>query len=257
LAARQDQLGAGEVHLARALVLVALLSVPLLLSDFRTLHQQWPVRLGALAALLFLHVMLSAGAQRIARLPRRLLGWLATAAVLAGVFAAIAGGNQATMALHFWRMLPVAFAWTLLAAIIVLGRAMAAGHHVNDFLRWLGRAPMTSLESLLDGLRDFPPTQDHLALSGAELAGYDLDRLWSALDDTREAPVSLAWARARAGKDDAAEQWLDLLQRHEMTHALPVSRRRPLVVLLNLPVAASGSIAELRAGVILRLARTL
>lgn len=262
LAAGQGELAAGEVRLARALVLVALLSVPLLLSDFRTLHQQWPVRMGALAALLFVHVMLSAGAQQITRLPWRVLGWLLTATVLAAVFTVVAGGDRATMAVHFWRLLPVACAWTMLAAIIVLGRAMAAGHHINDFLRWLGRAPTTSLEALLGGLRDYPPTQDHLALADADLAGYELDQLWSALDEANHVPVSLAWARARTGDSDAdvrdaAEQWLDLLQRHEMTHALPVSRRRPLIVLLNLPVAASGSVAELRAGVILRLARAL
>lgn len=262
LTAGRDQLGAGEVRLARTLVLVSLLSVPLLLSDFRTLHQQVPIRLGALAALLFVHVMLSAGAQQIERLPGRLLGWLLAAAALAGLFAVVAGGDRAAMIEHFWRFLPVAYAWLLLAAIMVLGRAMAAGHRLNEFLRWLGRAPTSSLPELLSALRDYPPTQDHQVLSGDDLAGYDLGRLWSALAAADDAPVSITWARARAGDNDAeqrdaAEQWLDLLERHQMTHALPVSREQPLIVLLNLPVTASGSVAELRAGVILRLARAL
>ncbi len=262
LTAGRDQLGAGEIRLARTLVLVSLLSVPLLLSDFRTLHQQVPVRLGGLAALLFVHVMLSAGAQQITQLPWRLLGWLLAAAVLAGVFAVVGGGDRSAMIEHFWRFLPVAYAWLLLAAIVVLGRGMAASNRINDFLRWLGRAPITSLADLLAALRDYPPTQDHLALSGQDLSGYDLDRLWSALAGADDAPVSIAWARSRAsGGDvderDAAEQWLDLLERHQMTHALPVSRQQPLIVLLNLPVTASGSVAELRAGVILRLARAV
>lgn len=260
LVAGRDQLGAGEVRLARTLVLVALLSVPLLLSDFRTLHGQTPVRMGALAALLFVHVMLGAAAQQMSRLPWRLLGWLLAAAALAGLFAITAGGEREAVVERFWRFMPIAYAWLLLAAIIVLGRVLAVGNRINDFLRWLGKAPTTSLDDLLGSLRAYPPTQDHLALHSEDLRDYDLPGLWAVLDG--ETPVSIAWARARVGdgaehQRDAAEQWLDLLERHQMTHALPVSLERPLVLLLNLPVAASGSVAELRAGVILRLSRAL
>jgi hypothetical protein len=263
LATRRAQLGAEEIRLARALVVVALVSVPLLLSDFRTLHAQVPVRMGALGAMLFVYVMLAAAAgQSVTRLPLRLLGWLATAVAIAAVFALIDGGGRQMQFEQFWRGIPVACAWLLLMAIFGLSRSASATHQANDFIRWLANAPVTSLDAFVAALATYTPLQGCVILRGSDLSDYDLTKLWRAC--ASDEPVALAWARASAGARsgdtamaESAEQWLDLFERHQMTHALPVSTIRPLVVLLNLPVAAPGSVAHLRAAVLLRIARRL
>lgn len=262
LATRRAHLGAEEVRLARSLVVVALVSVPLLLSDFRTLHEQVPVRMGALGALLFVYVMLAAAAgQSVVRLPLRLLVWLTTAVAIAAVFALVDGGDRQSQIEQLWRGIPVACAWLLLMAIFGLSRSASAMHQANDFIRWLARAPMTSIDAFIAALASYPPTQGCIVLRESDLSSYELGTLWRSCDASDE-PVSLAWARAfsRTGdpiRAESAEQWLDLFERHEMTHALPVSMAPPLIVLLNLPVAAPGSAAHLRAAVLLRLARRL
>ena len=163
---------------------------------------------------------------------------------------------------QFWRGTPVACAWLLLMAIFGLSRSASATHQANDFIRWLANAPVTSLEAFVAALATYTPLQGCVILRGSDLSDYDLTKLWRAC--ASDEPVALAWARANAGARsgdtamaESAEQWLDLFERHQMTHALPVSTVRPLVVLLNLPVAAPGSVAHLRAAVLLRIARRL
>ena len=145
----------------------------------------------------------------------------------------------------------------LLTANVVRIESMSAESPGNVFLRWLLIARLDSSEGFLRSLRKLPQTEEHLVLTATELAGYSLDLLFAIADEQRE-PLSLADVRRLAlsgARVDAAEQLVDLLQKHQMTHALLVSREPPLVVLLNLPQGASAAIGELRAGVIQRLAR--
>lgn len=258
---RKARLGGNEMRLARALVVVALLSIPLLISDFRTLIGHPPVRLGAIGALLFVYVMLSAAANRLSpgRMIVKLSGWLVAAAALSLAFAAIAGLEPTMLRARFWLGLPVAYAWLLLTLVFISVRALSSQHRANDFLRWLQRAPLRDMDGFVASLEAYPATEDYRALHADDLGDYDLDLLWRVSDST--GPVSLQWARAQRLSPQAdmaaAEQWLDMLERYEMTHALPVSRSRPLVVLLNLPDTAPDSVEMLRAGIVLHLARSL
>ena len=252
---RDAELTANEQRLARTLVIVALLSVPLIISDYRLLPQLVPLRLDAIAALIFVYVMVSAAAHDLApwMLARRLVGWLFGAAVLAAVFALVAAGThdiEAPLVVG----VPVAYAWVLLSAIFAQCNAVSAGANANEFERWLKSAPLDSLTAFVESLSRYAQTQDYLALGAADLARYDLNELFATAEGSE--PVSLSWAREN-GRIGAAEQWLDLLERYQMTLALPVCVRRPLIVLLNLPAAGSGSIAHLRAALVLRVARHL
>jgi len=255
----QDDLSRNELRIVRAVVLSSFFAAPLVVTDFREEIGFFPVRLGALGALLFVYVLLNLSDTRgVARqLILRLALTLLAAMVLAGAFALSIHGLDAEMIEASWRGLPVGVAWMLLTAIVVRIASMSAQSPGNVFLRWLLLARLDSAEGFLRSLRKLSQTDEHLVLGTLELAGYSLDLMFQTADEQRGL-ISLTDARAWAltsTKADAAEQLVDLLEKHQMTHVLLISREPPLVVLLNLPQGASAAIGELRAGVIQRLAR--
>jgi hypothetical protein len=260
---RADDLSRNERQLARALLFAALLAVPLVITDFRgQLADLVPARLGALGALVLVYVLLSVIDREDVGLAliRRLSIAILVAALLAVAFAApmvAPGGDLLRASLS---ALPVALSCTLLAAIIVRMLAISSANEGNRFLRWLLHARLDSAESFLASLRHFPQTADFVIVAPEQLASYSLDSLCGLLDSRREA-VSLrearAWIQSADARLDAAEQLADLLERHEMTHALLVATHPPRIVLLNLPEGAHAAVGQLRASVIQRLARRL
>ncbi|AQV94198.1 hypothetical protein BJN34_09895 [Cupriavidus necator] len=260
---RDAELSDNEERLARAVVLVVALAVPLAATDFREELRHVPVRLGALGALAFVYVFVNLSeSQRVVRgLLVHIVVALLFAILLASVMALASRGPGPGFAEAGLRGMPVAIAWVLLTAIFVRIRAVSLAGDGNAFLRWLLHARLDTPEGFLHSLRRLPQTADHVVLGNAELAGYALDALFDMAGKRRE-PVSIgearAWAKIREGdRVEAAEQLVDLLERHEMTHALLIARQPAQVVLLNLPQGANAAIGELRAAVILRLARHL
>jgi uncharacterized protein YhhL (DUF1145 family) len=260
LRANDADLGVERRRLARVLVLVALIAAPLLVSDFRTLLGWPPVRLGSLAAMLFIHVMLAAEARLslLRELVGRLFAWTVQGLALAGVFAWVMGFQEEDLWRHALAAWPVAIALLMLAAIVVSSRALSVASAEGQFLRWLRAAPLADLDRLLDALGDYLPMRQHVRLQGSDLKDYDLAVLWRLAD----APVSLARARAAAASSDpaiaeAGEQWCDLLERHDMNHALALRAEPALVVLVELAASSTGSIAHLRAAVVQQIGRSL
>jgi hypothetical protein len=99
-----------------------------------------------------------------------------------------------------------------------------------------------------------------MVLHASDLTSYDTGRML-AMTAGRDLPISVGEARTlvRSAGDrlDAAEQWLDLFERHHMTHALIVAQDPALIILLNLPQSGSLIANEVRAGVIQRVARRI
>jgi hypothetical protein len=260
---RAEDLSRNELQLVRALLFAALLSVPLVITDFRgQLADLVPARLGALGALVLVYVLLSViDRESVAlALVRRLSAALLAAALLAVLFAAAMvppGGDFLRVSLSG---LPVALACMLLAAIIVRMLAISSANEGNRFLRWLLHARLDTAEHFLASLKHFSQTADYLILGTGQLGSYSLESLCALLESRREA-VSIgearAWMRSGDGRLDAAEQLVDLLERHEMTHALLVATHPLQIVLLNLPAGAHAAVGQLRASVIQRLARRL
>lgn len=260
---RDADLSRNEARLARAVVLVVALAVPLAATDFREELSHVPVRLGALGALAFVYVFLNlSDSQRVVRgLLAHFAAALLFAIVLASVMALASHGPGQGLLDAALRGMPVAIAWVLLTAIFVRIRAVSLAGDGNAFLRWLLHARLDTPEGFLHSLRRLPQTADHVLLGDAELTGYALGELFDMAGKRRE-PVSVgearSWTKRRDGdRIEAAEQLVDLLERHEMTHALLIARQPAQVVLLNLPQGANAAIGELRAAIILRLARHL
>lgn len=260
LRATDRDLGVEQRRLARVLVLVALIAAPLIVSDFRTLLGWPPVRLGSLAAMLFIHVMLAAEARLslLRELVGRMVAWAVQGFALALAFAWVMGFGGEALWRHALAAWPAAIAMLMLAAIVTSSRALSLASAEGQFLRWLRAAPLDDLDRLLGALGDYLPMRKHLRLQGPDLAGYDP----AVLGRLADAPVSLVRARAAAASPDAAlaeagEQWRDLLERHDMNHALPLRADPPLVVLVDLAASSAGSLAHLRAAVVQRLGRSL
>lgn len=263
LRASQEDLAPNEVRVVHLLVIAVAAATVLAVTDFREELPGIPVRLGALGPLLFVCVLLNQTetsniANTLGLKPA--LGLL-FAAVLASALALSTQGLGPGFIEAAWRGLPVAIAWILLTVVIVRIGALSAANPGNLFLRWLLHARLDTAEGFIYSLRKLAQTEGHVVLGPEELAGYSTGLLFEA-GGTRREPLALSDARSwlRKGEHarlDAAEQLIDLLERHEMTHALLISPSPPLIVLLNLPQGANAAVGQLRAGVIQRLARRL
>lgn len=258
---RVGELSRNEVRLIGLVVVAAIAATVLAVTDFRQQIPAIPLRIGALGPLIFVCVMLN---QRQTSNMGRLLSLrplfaLLFAAVLAAAFSLSTQGIGPDFANATLRALPVAIAWILLTAVLVRISALSAANPGNQFLNWLLHADMGTAEEFVASLKKLEQTEEHIVLGADELAGYSVDLLLE-VAGTRHEPLALSDARAWLGKSesshlDAIEQLIDLLEKHEMTHALLISREPPLIVLLNLPQGANAAIGQLRAGVIQRLAR--
>ncbi|MDF3822230.1 hypothetical protein P3G55_20165 [Leptospira sp. 96542] len=251
-----------EIDIARATALVALLSLPLVMTDFREEVDIGPMRLGALGPLLLVHVLLHlthTGNATIQAL-LRLVALTIAAATLSFVFSLMALGFGPLLPATWLRGLPVAIAWVLLASSIMQTRRLQSEVQSQNFLRWLLHARMDSIDGFFTSLRWLPLTGESIILRPPDLTTYDTGRMLAVVANRRD-PMSVGearnWVRAPGDRLDAAEQWLDLFERHDMTHALIVSRDPVLLILLNLPQSGSVIANEIRAGVIQRIARRI
>ena len=245
LLARRDAatLSRAENGLVRACLLVALIGIPLVATDFRFVLGNPPSRLGTIGALLLCYTLLRRSEERgqLARWGRdvaRLL-WRA-AAVCALLLVAL---RTAPAELLF----PLGvLATTLVIALAIHDRISDLRLHGADpiLLRWLARAPATSLVQFQRELRHLPLTADALVIEEPDLAPYNRDALRAVLDG-REQVQTLAQLRVTgtiAGVDQrhalaarGADELTDLLERSGMTHVALVTGHPLRLLLANVP----------------------
>lgn len=250
-----QRLSPPENDLVVACLAVALLSVPLVATDFRSIGGTAPPRLGGIAVLAFVYVLVRAGFGR--NRPARLLwdaSWrVSQALLLAGVVLLLTGIGGPP---HWVRASSAALALVLLFEV---WERLTHGIVVRDdraLLRWLTHARLTSLGGFLSSLQRYPLTEEHLLLREDDLRGYSLAALLQAFP--RSVPVCSAAqlrsavAAGRNGELDTAEQMLDVLSRYEMTHACLLGTEPTEILLVNLPDVAGNQDAELELQVIQR-----
>jgi hypothetical protein len=252
-----------EVRLARAISLAAACSLPLAITDFRQELGGIPFRLGAIAPLLMIYVLLHlhSATETIVQLVARLTTTLFGAAVLALMFGLVNAGFGGQLVSKWLHGLPIAAAWMLTVAIFMQTRTLALETRSQNFLRWLLHVRLDSLDGLIDSLKKLPLTAEHIVLRSDDLAGYDIEKIFALAKACRTA-LNLGEARTWLGggevsRLDVAEQLVDLFERHEMTHALCVTSEAPIMILLKLPQGAGMASGESRVGVIQRLARRI
>lgn len=245
LVRRRASLSGGENALANALLLLAPIVAVLILTDFHQFGALVPFRLGSLAALLLVCSMLGTAMRNVGvgAWVWHYLTLLGVALMLAWV---VAQALPDTVGTFDWGRVqglwPVTFAWILLSSIVVRGRELAAERSSNDFMHWLAQAPLDNAAAFVEALKANPHAPTHILLHAADLRDHDVATL-ARLCDAADPIVSIARTRHAQRTDagvltDAAEQWVDLLERTEMTHGFIVARAPAQVLLFNVPASA-------------------
>lgn len=248
---KRASLSQGENALADVLILLAPIAVALVLSDFGLFAEVTPLRLGSIAALLLVYSMLGTALDNVHVHIRawRYLLLLGPALILAVVITQSAPGSVNTFAWpRFQTAWAVAYAWILLTVIVFKGRELSAEGTSAGFMHWLTRAPMGSAVEFAESMGVEAGLPTHLLLRAPDLREYSFPAL-ERLCNPDEPVVSIARARQvqRASGEllsDSSEQWIDLLERTEMTHGFIVAREPAQVLLLNVPASALPDRAE-------------
>jgi hypothetical protein len=260
LLARRDQrsLSRSENGLVRACLLVTLISLPLVATDFR-FDIGWPFsRLGTLGALLFCYTLLRRPQEHArvvwwARDVGRLL--LRAGVVCLLLFVALRTAPRELL-------VPLFVLATALVISLAIADRLAQSNVTRTeaaLLRWLARPPATTLHGFVRELHHLPLTADALVIEQADLAMYDRAALCAALATGR--PVhSLARLReeravrteSRAEAARGADQLTDLLERTEMTHVALLGSRPLRLLLANIPELPGAADAELALGAVVR-----
>lgn len=258
--ARRDRssLSRSENGLVRACLLVTLLALPLVATDFR-FDVEWSLpRLGTIGTLLFCYTLLRRPEEHAhlawwARDIGRLL--LRAAIVCLMLFVALRTAPSNLMA-------PLlALATTLVLAGAILNRLSESRGSRSEaaLLRWLSRPPASSLHGFVRELHHLPLTSDALVIEARDLAMYDHDALCAALASgkpvhslarLREERAVRSGSRVLAAR--GADQLTDLLERTEMTHVALLTNRPLRVLLANVPELPGAADAELALGAVVR-----
>jgi hypothetical protein len=238
LLARRDRasLSASENALVRVCALLAAISLPLVVTDFRTTFGAPPVRLGTLGALILCYSLLRAPEEST-----RLRDWLRdiarllVKAVVACVLLILALGTGNAAFILPLSVLAVA----ILLAFSILDRLRDATISTtrNELLRWLGRATPHSASAFAAELAALPLTSDAILLEGTDLAAYDTEGLVKAF--SRRVVYSLAELRrmrdANTNGARAADELTDMLERRGATHVALVSGSPARLLVATLP----------------------
>ncbi|HUF69720.1 MAG TPA: hypothetical protein VMM79_13840 [Longimicrobiales bacterium] len=209
----------------------------LALTDLQIRPEWLHFRVGSIGALIFVYVclrLMTPGGSRLA-IAGEIAGLTAKSLVAALAFGLLIGPSPTdTFVATFF----IATALVLLLTILERIRESRFRNHQASFFNWLAKARTASLDEFMDSLSQLPLAAEHVVLRQDQLTGYDLELLREAFDADR--PVAtLAMLRASLSRESprtaAREQLVDMLEKHEMTHATLVSEAPPTVLLLNLP----------------------
>jgi hypothetical protein len=255
----RSRLTSSESRLIAAVFVAAMVSVPLILTDFRDVFSWIPRRFGSAAPLILVYVLvrLHHRADTVATVFREVVGVFARAAVTALSFMAISGN---LVAVEFLQFLPLSLILVLVFTIFYRLKAVSVENRGVSFLQWLLHAKMSSFGAFVASLRRLPLTREHLLLPESGLRDYDAGRLLAYLDRERRI-LSLTQLRQQAaagsGAREVAEELVSLLEKHGMSHVGLAGRRPASLLLLNSPLVPGPHFEEVKVNVVLKLCRVL
>jgi hypothetical protein len=252
LAARdRAALMASENRSIGRLAVGALLVIPFILTDFRTLFPQIPVRLGALGALLTVTVMLIAGGGAETR--RHGLSMMALrliSSALLGIAAAyIAPDVDAAQIIRFCA---VAVAGVLTIGLMTDALRALFESQEPGVLNSVAASPAKTRDQLIAELAHHPIFESARRYRESELAGYDPPLLRDFLSTQRvlrrpDAPWGLSIA------DPAIERMVSLMTASSATHVIVLSHDPVDLIALAVPVTSADPATETALALVRRL----
>ncbi len=221
--------------------LCAFLMLPFLLTDFRDLLPDMPVRLGGLGALILVSLVLvqSGGApsrrQGFAMLSLRILG----AFLLAAAAALVADSSWS----EGLRLAAMILAGMLATGLVVDALGGAFETHAPGVLASIAQSRAQSRDALIADLSVHPLFESARRLQEPALAAFDPEILRPAL---REVTVLRAaqepWSRPQV--DPATERLAALMATHSASHMLVIATEPLDLLLLTIPVVAADPATE-------------
>jgi hypothetical protein len=243
LAARdRAALMASENRTIGRLAVGALVVMPFVLTDFRVLFPDIPVRLGALGALLTVTVMLIAGGGAETR--RHGLAMMAlrlTSSALLGMAAAFIAPD--VDAAQVFRFCAVAVAGVLTIGLMTDALRALFESQEPGVLNSVAASPAATRQQLMAELSQHPIFESARRLREGDLAAYDPPLLRDFLATRRvlrrpDAP----WRQAAT--DPAVERMVSLMTAHSATHVIVLSHEPLDLIVLAVPVTAADPATE-------------
>ncbi|UFZ03455.1 hypothetical protein LQG66_30210 [Bradyrhizobium ontarionense] len=229
----------------------AIIVIPFIITDFRVLAPDMPVRLGALGALLAVTAILIAGAS--AETQRRGL-WL-TLLRLAGsalLGAAVAALSPDVDAAQLMRYCAVAMAGVLTIGLMTDGLRAVLDAREPGVLDSIGASNATTRDALISELARQPIFESARRYREPELAAYDpplLRDFLAARRVLRRADAPWGWAAT----DPAVERMVALMAARHATHVIVLSHQPVDLIVLAVSVIAADPATETALALVRRL----
>ena len=252
LAARdRTTLMASENRGIGRLAVGALVVIPFILTDFRTLFPDVPVRLGALGALLTVTVMLIAGGGAETR--RHGLALMA----LRLFSSALLGVAAAFMVPEVDAAQMIRFCAVAVAGVLTIGLTTDALRALFEsqepgVLNSIAASPAATRDALMGELAHHPIFESARRYRETELAAYDPPLLREFLSTRRVLRRSEApWGMAPS--DPAAERAMSLMTANSATHVIVLSQDPVDLIVLAVPVTSADPATETALALVRRL----
>ena len=253
LLARRDPatLMASENRGIARLAVGAVLVIPFILTDFRVLMPDIPVRLGALGALLVVTAILIA--ERGAETQRQALLLtvlrLASSALLGIAAAFVAPDVDAAQVIRFCA---IAISGVLTIGLMVDALRAHFESQVPGVLNSVATSPAQTRDALISELARHPIFESARRYRESELAAYDPALLRNFLSNRRvlrrpDAPWGLVAA------DPAAERLVSLMKANQATHVIILSHDPIDLLVLAVPVISADPATETALALVRRL----
>ena len=252
LAARdRATLMASENRSIGRLAVGALVVIPFIVTDFRTLFPDIPVRLGALGALLTVTVILIAGGGAETR--RHGLSMMALRLCSSGLLGIAAAFMTPDVDLaQIMRFAAVAIAGVLTIGLMTDALRALFESQEPGVLNSVAASPAATRDALMTELARHPIFESAKRCRESELAAYDPPLLRDFLGSRRvlrrsEAPWGLAPA------DPAVERTVSLMTANSATHVIVLSHDPLDLIVLAVPVTSADPATETALALVRRL----
>ncbi|MBR0893742.1 hypothetical protein JQ616_02180 [Bradyrhizobium tropiciagri] len=229
----------------------ALVVIPFILTDFRTLFPDIPVRLGALGALLTVTVMLIAGGGAETR--RHGLAMMALRLISSGLLGLAASFMAPDVdAAQMVRFVAVAIAGVLTIGLMTDALRALFESQEPGMLNSVAASPAQTREQLIAELARHPIFESARRFREGELVPYDPPLLRDFLSTRRvlrrpDAPWGLS------PTDPAAERMVSLMTSNNATHVIVLAHDPLDLIVLAVPVTAADPATETALALVRRL----
>ncbi len=260
-----------ENHLIDTIGVATMMSLPLAVTDFRTIIEMPIMRVGSIAALLFIYAFTRQSSTKweTGAYIKGLLVICLYGLVLGLVFASLSIDSDTV------RNQPYAFSLALIQPYVALGIGLAFLLRVLDrlvtmrresrsryFQNWLATTDTSSIDAFVESVLQYAPLKDSILVSEKIFANYDFDSL-RPLFNREGSLLSIDELKCiRRNEQDeqqhfAAEQLIDLLSRNQCNQFCLLDHRLPTALLVNIPLVAGAMNRKAELVMINKIARAL